>query len=227
MNCRRAQHLLFDFLDGVSNESLRAEVDRHLGECEACDRFASEMTRSLALLHRVPMEPVDDNFNWKVRLGIHREKNAALERAASTNAWVRKWNVRYALSGGLAFGAVLVVGGVLFLRGGIVPAPVTLVDQPTHLEVKGTNNGPTSVPQSTFQGPARPDLMTSVSAGNSTSDVGPAPPGAIDEATTDARIDSLISSDVKKLSADERARYLQRRIDRLRQQQNQEEQPQR
>jgi predicted anti-sigma-YlaC factor YlaD len=94
MNCRRARHLLFDFFDGVSNEALRAEVDRHLGECQDCDRFASEMTRSLALLRRVPMEPLDENFNWKVRLAIHREKNAALERAASANAWVRAWNVR-------------------------------------------------------------------------------------------------------------------------------------
>ena len=110
MNCRRARHLLFDFFDGASNEALRAEVDRHLGECEECDHFASEMTRSLALLRRVPMEPLDENFNWKVRLAIHREKNVALERAATANAWVRTWNLRYAVSGGLAIYLFGVIG---------------------------------------------------------------------------------------------------------------------
>jgi anti-sigma factor RsiW len=214
MNCRHARHLLFDFFDGASNEALRAEVDRHLGECEECDRFASEMTRSLALLRRVPVEPLDDNFNWKVRLAIHREKNAALERAASANAWVRAWNVRYAVSTGLAFSAVLIFGGVLLVRGGMFPVQVARHSDKQVLT--SPDNGPTAVAQSPLRNmTVVPGGMSSVALGNRSSDVGPAPQGAIDETKTDARIDSLINSDVSKLSAPEQEQYLQRRIERL------------
>ena len=223
MNCRRARHLLFDFFDGASNEALRAEVDRHLGECEECDHFASEMTRSLALLRRLPVEPLDDNFNWKVRLAIHREKNAALERAASANAWVRTWNVRYVLSGGFAFAAVLVVGGFMLLQNGNVPAPAQLATQALH---HSDSAGPTLVPRSTLNVPANNGMVSTVSTAH-VENMGPAPLGAIDESKTDARIDSLISSDVLKLSAAEREQYYQRRIEWLQSRKSQQHLPRR
>ena len=226
MNCRRARHLLFDFFDGASNEALRAEVDRHLGECEDCDRFASEMTSSLALLRRVPVEPLDDNFNWKVRLAIHREKNSALERAASANAWVRAWNVRYVLSTGFAFAAVLVVGGVMLAQNGSVPAPVQVAQPSQPDQVAGDNPGPTPVPRSTINFPANNGLMSTVSTGHPDLNLGPAPMGAIDETQTDARIDSLINSDVSKLSAQEREQYYQRRINWLQTRKVQQRTPQ-
>lgn len=213
MNCRRARHLLFDFFDGASNEALRAEVDRHLGECEECDRFASEMTRSLALLRRVPVEPLDENFNWKVRLAIHREKNAALERAASAGAWVRTWNVRYAVSSGLAFGAVLVVGGVLLLRGGVVSAPMQVAG-PSLQATQGTNTGPAPVPRSTLHAPVRNDMRTMVSTGPTVVNKSVAPVGAIDDAK-EARIDSLINSEMMRLPESDRAQFIQRRIEKL------------
>jgi hypothetical protein len=220
MNCRRARHLLFDFFDGASNEALRAEVDRHLGECEECDRFASEMTRSLALLRRVPMEPLDDNFNWKVRLAIHREKNAALEHAASANAWVRTWNVRYALSTGLALSAALVAGALLLVQNGTVPAPAQFAQSSPQMTQPST--GPSAVPRSTFQGPVNNDLFRTVSTGHTEDLLTSAPVGAIDE----ARIDSLINADVMRLPEHERDQYIQRRIDRLRAHQSQPAPPQ-
>jgi len=222
MNCRRARHLLFDFFDGASNEALRAEVDRHLGECGECDRFASEMTRSLALLRRVPVEPLDDNFNWKVRLAIHREKNSALERAASANAWVRAWNVRYVLSTGFAFAAVLVAGGFVLLQNGGAPVQVAQQSQPGLV----ADAGPTPVPRSTLHVPVDNGMVKAVSTGHGDLNMGPAPMGAIDETRTDARIDSLINSDVSKLSAQEREQYFQRRIDWLQSRKVQQRAPQ-
>lgn len=220
MNCRRARHLLFDFFDGASNEALRAEVDRHLGECEECDRFAAEMTRSLALLRRVPVEPLDENFNWKVRLAIHREKNAALERAASAGAWVRAWNVRYVVSSGLAFGAVLVVGSVLLLRGGVVPAPMQVAEQPAVQATQGATTGPSPVPRSTLQAPVRNDMSTMVSTGPTLENKSVAPVGAIDDAK-EARIDSLINSEMMRLPENDRAQFIQRRIEKLKASQGQ------
>jgi anti-sigma factor RsiW len=214
MNCRRAQHLLFDFFDGLSNETLRAEVERHLGECADCERFAAEMTRCLALLKRAPVEPLDENFNWKVRLAIHRERNAALSRAHTASAWVRGWNVRYAISSGLAFGAVLVVGAVL-LRTGNVPAPVQLAEPSVQMTPDIAAKNPPPVSHSPMT-PLGSNGMRAVSTG--VSDEGPtmAPQGAIDETKTEARIDSLINSDVMRMSAAERNLYIQRRIEKLR-----------
>jgi anti-sigma factor RsiW len=213
MNCRRARNLLFDFFDGASNEALRAEVDRHLGECEECDKFASEMTSSLALLRRVPVEPLDENFNWKVRLAIHREKNVALERAASANAWVRAWNVRYVLSTGFALTAVLLAGGIFVARNGAVPAALQVVNQPVH-EDKSVQepSSPKPVPQNTIQAPVRNDFTSTVSLGHSGDNRGAARIGAIDE----AGIDSLINMEVMRLPEHERDEYLQRRIEALR-----------
>lgn len=221
MNCRRARNLLFDFFDGASNETLRAEVDRHLGECGECDKFASEMTSSLALLRRVPVEPVDENFNWKVRLAIHREKNAALERVASANAWVRAWNMRYAMSTGLAFAAVLVAGSVLMFRGGGVPASLEVANQSAqHKPNDKTVLSP--VPANPIHVSGRNGMISTVSTGNRTADNGPAPQGAIDE----AKIDSLISLDVMRVPERERDQYIQRRINAWRAQLSQQPQPQ-
>jgi hypothetical protein len=50
--------------------------------------------------------------------------------------------------------------------------------------------------------------------------------GAIDETKTDARIDSLINSDVSKLSAQEREQYYQRRINWLQTRKVQQRAPQ-
>lgn len=219
MNCRRARNLLFDFFDGASNEALRAEVDRHLGECKECDKFASEMTSSLALLRRVPVEPLDDNFNWKVRLAIHREKNVALERAASANAWVRAWNVRYVLSTGFALTAVLLAGGIFVARNGAVPGAMQVATQPAHEDKSALEpSSPKPVPQSNFKTPVRNDLSSTVSLGSRSDSRGAAPVGAIDE----AGIDSLINMEVMRLPEHERDEYLQRRINALRARQSQQ-----
>jgi anti-sigma factor RsiW len=222
MNCRRARNLLFDFFDGASNETLRAEVERHLGDCADCEVFAADMTRSLALLKRTPVEPLDETFNWKVKLAIHRERNAALSRAGSASAWVRMWNVRYAVSSGLAFGAVL-IAGTMVLRDGAVHAPVQKPDRPAQVAQETRN---TSSPAGTKSLPPRAasTMTSSGSDGSHLVSVGPvnqgrsAGPvsGAIDMTESEARIDSLINSQVMRMSADDRERYIQRRIDRLR-----------
>lgn len=223
MNCRRARNLLFDFIDGSSNEAFRAEVERHLGECAECERFASEMTRSLALLRHVPVEPLDETFNWKVKLAIHRERNAAFSRAQSAGAWVKGWNVRYAVSSGLAFGAVLVVGAVL-LSNGRVPVPSRTTDSP--LQVTQQNTGAAStqdtnrpVPRQTNRiDPVNGDAGRLVSTGNMNENRRPTPvTGAIDMTEAEARLDSLIKSDVSRMSPREAQEYFERLNARLRQ----------
>jgi hypothetical protein len=224
MNCRRARNLLFDFIDGLSNEASRAEVERHLGECADCERFAAEMTRSLAVLRHVPVEPLDENFNWKVKLAIHRERNAALSRAQSAGAWVKGWNVRYAVSGGLAFGAVLVVGAVLLSDGGPVPAPSRATD--SRMQVTQETTGGSASTVDTSRPVPRPanriDPVNNdgrlVSTGRMGDNRSSTPvSGAIDMTEAEARLDSLIKSDVSRMSPREAQEYFERLNARLRQ----------
>jgi hypothetical protein len=133
--------------------------------------------------------------------------------------------VRYAVSSGLAFGAVLVVGGMLLFRGGVV-APVQVAQDQHPDQVIAPGTGPTSVPRATLNVPFSDGMLSTVSAGNSNETVGPAPQGAIDETRTDARIDSLINSDVSRLSAQEREQYYQRRIEWLQSKKIQQRAPQ-
>lgn len=211
MKCRRARQLLFDFFDGMSHEGLRAELDRHLGECAECERFAAEMTSCLALVHRAPMEPLDENFNWKVRLAIHRERNAVRSRGVASSAWTRAWNLRYGMSAGLAFGVVLVVGAVVLRSVGELPATQGVATGVVHDRVVGGVQSPSLVPRPSTVLNGR-SLEQMVSNGASSSPLIPAPHGAIDESTTDATIDSLISIDLMRMTPEQRSAYIQRRI---------------
>jgi hypothetical protein len=220
MKCRRAQQLLFDFIDGMSNESLRVELDRHLGECPECERFSSEMTRGLALLRHAPTENLDEGFNWRVRLAIHRERNAP--RAAAQGHWVRAWNLRYATGAGVAF-AIMLVAGVMLFRAGTVVSPL---------------NGPVtidrSVPVATPQGPVtmgdvargnqpaartRSTLPTGqlVSGGDARSSlIGEGPLGAIDDPErSEAFVDSVFERHLVSMTTEQRVRFIERHLQRI------------
>jgi len=220
MKCSRAQELLFDFIDGLSDESLRAELDRHVGECPACEKFAAEMTRSLSLLRKVPRESLDENFNWRVRLAIHRERNAVRSGAASVGSWARAWNVRYAAGAGVAF-AVVLAAGVVMQRTGSLSPPERTAMQPDTRDVATVDPGrrvtaqrPTSVnlsPLVTSEG-------TLVSEGIPLRGYAGGSPlvGAIDDPQrSEAVIDSLMEMQLTPLAPEERARFIQRQINRL------------
>lgn len=213
MNCRRARHLLFDFVDGMGNESSRVELDRHLGECPPCERFAAEMTRALALVRRAPVESLDENFNWKVRLAIHRERNAVRSRSASAGAWARAWNLRYALSTGLAFGVVLVAGAVVVRDMDRPVAPVTTAVREVPAATERAEAPVRSlVPRAGDATPWRSSSSRLVSLGDGGQASGASSPGAIDPDRAEAKIDSMIAENLNRMTPEERSRYILRRI---------------
>jgi anti-sigma factor RsiW len=223
MNCRRAQHLLFDFIDGLGNETLRAELDRHLGECPACEKFAAEMTKSLSLIRRVPLATLDENFNWRVRLAIHRERNSIRSGTAAAGSWARAWNVRYAVGAGIAFALVLVAGVGLQRNGVFGPGTATMTESapplsPTVRDV-AANDRPAAPPRSVpLPNPGLTSGGTLVANGTARSgliEYG-ASVGAIDDpARSEALIDSLVEQQLVPLAPEERERYIQRQIHRL------------
>jgi hypothetical protein len=117
MKCRRAKQLVFDFLDGVIADSDRVGLEQHLNECESCETFASQVSRSLDLLHRAPEETPSENFNWKVRLKIAREKNNFSEAITAQRNLFKTWNLRFALSAASTFILILASGYFLWSSG--------------------------------------------------------------------------------------------------------------
>jgi hypothetical protein len=125
------------------------------------------------------------------------------------------WNVRYAVSSGLAFGAVLVAGAVL-MRDGTVTAPARLVTPGTEITQNAEPAVHSPVPHSNVSSPARDGISSLVSTGSARELHGPAPQGPIDKTEAESRIDSLINVDVMRMSDLERERYMQRRIENMR-----------
>ncbi|HEX5131612.1 MAG TPA: zf-HC2 domain-containing protein [Candidatus Krumholzibacteria bacterium] len=220
MKCRRAQQLLFDFFDGLSNETLRAELDRHIGECRECERFASEMSRSLSLLRRAPSASLDENFNWRVRLAIHRERTAL--RTRDTGSWVRAWNLRYAAGAGVAFALVLVAGVALQQSGMLDPGSSATVtstaarDVPAVREVATRPSGAASLAQPSLVPRGASGTLVSDGGGSHSLVEGHAPLGAIDDpARTEAVMDSIFERQLVPLTPEQRAQLIERYIQRL------------
>ena len=115
MRCRQAKKLIFDYIDGVISESDRLGLENHLRECNACEATASSLARSLDFLHKAPSAAPSENFNWKLRLRLAREKSAWREAAESLSAWQRTWNTRFAVGASSAF-VVVLAAALVFLR---------------------------------------------------------------------------------------------------------------
>jgi hypothetical protein len=110
MKCRNAKKLVFDFIDGLDNDKDRLELEQHLSQCPECDKLASQLARSMDLLHRTPQEKTSENFAWKFRLKLNQERNAVRGRYVSHSTLFRSWNLRYVATAVSAFAVVLTVG---------------------------------------------------------------------------------------------------------------------
>lgn len=122
MKCRNAKKLIFDFIDGLEDDSQRLNLEEHLSQCAECDKLASQLARSMDLVHRTPQESPSENFAWKVRLKINQEKNAIRERSESYGGMIRSWNIRYTATA-VAAAAVVTVVGLFAVRSGLSPVP--------------------------------------------------------------------------------------------------------
>lgn len=121
MKCRQAKKLIYDLLDNVLSDGDRIQLESHLNECPSCDKLAVEFQRSLGLVHNLPQVEPSENFNWKVRLKLARERRSLQEEYASHSAFIKRWNLRFALGTVATFITVL-VAGYLFL-GSYMPVP--------------------------------------------------------------------------------------------------------
>lgn len=146
MKCRRAKTLIYDFIDGMLGDSDRAMLEQHLGDCRHCEKMASGLTKSLELLRRAPKIRPDENFNWKVRLAIQKERDAATRRATGPATWVRAWNTRFAMGAVAAFAVVVTVG---FYAVSSFDSPAGLSKSPAFTSNSPVEQGPVPVASNT------------------------------------------------------------------------------
>ena len=160
------------------------------------------------------MAPLDDNFNWKVRLAIHREQKARAKGTASTSAWARTWNFRYVASTGVAF--VMVLGaGVVFMqsRGSTPMDPTTpeIVSNRSVSPVVTTGGGGRTT---TSPRPVTPSVLVNT-GGEVSYGTGSETRGAIDRWAQEVAMDSVIDARLVKMTPEMRQRCIKRQIHRL------------
>jgi hypothetical protein len=229
MKCRRAKQLVFDFLDGVIADSDRVGLEQHLNECESCETFASQVSRSLDLLHRAPEETPSENFNWKVRLKIAREKNKLGEAITAQRHLFRTWNLRFALSAVSTFVLILASGYFLWSSGRLADLNAPAGPASDRF-ARVQPSQPSERPQATQTIPRRlysppPGLSTLVSDQTGIGYPSTATPGAIDESQYGyvldesqpvfLRPDSLVMIRMRSLPLRHRVNQLQRQVEML------------
>lgn len=217
MKCRRARKLIFACLDGAADESVRLDLEQHLTACEACEHLATDLARSMDVLHRAPSEKLDENFNWKVRLAIHKERNATNVGIGSWRETFRAWNLRYAVSAAAAFAVVVAAGWMVF---DLSPAAIGNGIAAHRQAALHTE----TVAQQQQQTPLRP-VSGSAFTGNSQSELvslggGPTQPvskqpGAISASPAVVDMDSLVWSQLSTMTREQGIRFLQDNIRRF------------
>jgi hypothetical protein len=215
MNCRRAKKLVFDFIDGIADEPVRLELEQHLSQCEECEKLASGLTRSMDLLHRAPVETLDENFNWKVRLGVHKERRAIEESLASQGAMFKAWNIRYIASAAAGLVMMIAAGWMAVGTGLVAWNGGAAVTNPAPLAYNDAGASSSATPSTQLQG----SPFTSRSAAQPVSEGlhGPvrrenARQGAITSSNGGVNLDSLIQVEMSRRSDAERVQYLQQQI---------------
>jgi hypothetical protein len=130
------------------------------------------LSKSLDLLHRAPQVRPDDNFNWKVRLAITRERDAAARRGGVERPWLRAWNTRFVTAAAATF-VVVVAAGIMTIQsistmdaGPSFTAAPTENDPATIAEAPTTRNPLPTVSDSRFRQDRVNRVSTNPSTGN-------------------------------------------------------------
>ncbi len=125
MDCRRAEELLSDHVEGLLEQPLLGELDGHLASCPACRELRGALHEVVLALKGHPvLEPAD---------GLaERAALAALRRPAPVSRATFSWRFRgvpWGVQAAAAVLAVFVTGGVLLASGGAAHLPTRVRDR--------------------------------------------------------------------------------------------------
>jgi hypothetical protein len=213
MKCRNARKLVYEFIDGLKDDTKRLELEKHLSGCPACDKLASQLTRSLDLLHRAPKEKTSEDFAWNLRMRINQERSAIHERSQANGSVFRSWNLRYATTAVAAFAVVLTVG-LVSMKSGFNP-PVRGPQAESPIVADATENSSIQEP---VEGP--PNIYDPrnqlFAVGEGSGGQYGADGGMIDAPSMmmPAELDSLVGVEMQGLTPEQRLRYLEELVNR-------------
>jgi hypothetical protein len=80
MNCTELDALLCDFLDGTLSAEQKAEVERHLAECEACAQLAADSAAVMGLAERAAELEPPPALVTRVLFDLANEREKAFEK---------------------------------------------------------------------------------------------------------------------------------------------------
>ncbi len=110
MDCRRAEELFSDHLEGVLHEILKAELEAHLASCEACRELRDSLGEVVSLLHEYPEVEAPPGLAVRVaRAALARARRPVEVRPAFVvPQWVQAAAAGFAL---IALGTMLALVG--------------------------------------------------------------------------------------------------------------------
>jgi len=107
MSCHKFQKELVAYLDGELEESLRSQLDQHLGECSACRAAKEALELTLQQLDSLPATELSPEAKAKFWERFEREKNQNV--LDQIFAWLHRPRIAMLLGAGVAAGIVAVM----------------------------------------------------------------------------------------------------------------------
>lgn len=137
MDCRRAEELLSDHLEGELHEILRAELERHLASCAGCRELRAAVSEVRDTLRAFPDLEAPVGLAERAAQAAQAAPPAIVRPAVVVPPWMQAAAAGFAL---IALGALLLVIGpekptraAQRLVGGTVQAGTTLIVQKERL----------------------------------------------------------------------------------------------
>jgi len=72
--CRELFARLSEYLDGELDPGICDETDRHLENCSPCQEFLESLRRTVAILNRLPGEPIPAEMRHEMRRTLRHLK---------------------------------------------------------------------------------------------------------------------------------------------------------
>jgi RNA polymerase sigma-70 factor (ECF subfamily) len=79
--CKQVFSNLSNYLDGVLDDSLCAELERHMSGCKPCEAFLDSLQNTISALHQVPGERLESNVAAEARSRVlHKLETVSTRR---------------------------------------------------------------------------------------------------------------------------------------------------
>jgi Putative zinc-finger len=146
MSCEKWRTQIALYVEGDVSPRKNSQVEKHLGTCPSCRRFAGELSQSQAVLKSLGYEAIDDRVFKAVQDRVMDQLASGRIQAPSTVAPSLRRNWRWV--GAMTMGLLLLLGGLAFWKSSRETRPVSngrLAGPAVHLEKNSYGHAATQV----------------------------------------------------------------------------------